>query len=135
MDNFIRSQVKGSSLEVCCGKSRIGDKTLDIDPAHKPDILADMEGINKFVSPHSFDTVIWDPPFTWYYKLSRFTKTLKKICSIANKRIIMVGSDRFAPGVKGWKRTLYWSAHEANTRIRFIWIYERTDNILGEIPA
>ena len=129
-EDFLKSMLIGNTLEVCCGISRLGDTTLDIDKNLKPDILGDMEEINNLVSPLSYDTILWDAPFTWYYKLKNYTSTLKKMVGIARKRIIVVGSNLFAPGVKGWRRSLYWGVQEANTRVRFVWIYDRTDEPL-----
>lgn len=95
-----------------------------------------MRNIDKLIDPNSYETVLWDAPFNFYYKLDEFSKTLKLIAGIATRRIIIVGSNLYAPGVKGWKRTLYWGAHEANTRIRLVWIYDRVDgNLKDEIPT
>ena len=131
--DFLKSNIRGKCLEVCSGESRIGDITLDIDASLNPDIKGDMRDLDKLVEPGAFGTVLWDAPFNFYYKLDEFTRTLKKIASIATDRIIVVGSNMFAPGLLGWKRTLYWGAHEANTRIRLIWIYDRIDSRLPSL--
>lgn len=58
---WLRNQIEGYSLHVCCGASKIGDVKLDIQP-QSPDVTqADMFQIP--FKPETFDTVICDPPW------------------------------------------------------------------------
>lgn len=61
VERLFREQATGRTLHVCCGKSDLGDVTVDRDPRNDPDVVADM-----FALPFeeaSFDTVICDPPW------------------------------------------------------------------------
>lgn len=61
VSRWIRERCEGRVLHVCCGKSTIGDVRIDRDPRNEPDIVADMD--NLPVSPATFDTGVWDPPW------------------------------------------------------------------------
>jgi hypothetical protein len=72
------------SLHVCCGKSKLGDVRVDLDPANEPDIICDA---NKLpFEDESFESVLCDPPyngkFQWNHDL------LKELSRVASKRII-----------------------------------------------
>lgn len=56
VERFVAKHVKGYSLNVCSGKSNIGDVKVDLDPEDKSIIRADM--INLPFADNIFDTVI-----------------------------------------------------------------------------
>lgn len=61
VNDFVKSKVKGYSLNVCAGESDIGDIKIDLDPKNKTVIKGDMKYL-KF-KDNTFDTVIQDPPW------------------------------------------------------------------------
>jgi hypothetical protein len=66
VDSWLRTQIIGSSLNVCKGRSNLGDVTIDIVRELEPTLLADLSHLpfeNK-----TFDTIICDPPFDYYAK-------------------------------------------------------------------
>lgn len=84
VEAVLESLLLPSSLHVCCGKSRLGDVRLDLDEAHKPDIVADAADIP--CADNEYDTVLCDPPYNgdhgWNHKL------LAELARVASKRII-----------------------------------------------
>ena len=72
------------SLHVCSGKSMLGDVRVDLDPANKPDVVADANDLP--FEDASFESVLCDPPyngkFQWNHDL------LKELSRVASKRII-----------------------------------------------
>ena len=59
VEEFVKSIMKGHSLNVCAGQSTLGDVKLDLDPADKSIIRGDM--IDLPFENCTFDTVIQDP--------------------------------------------------------------------------
>jgi hypothetical protein len=58
VEDFIRRKAKGYCLNVCAGKSAIGDVRIDLDPQARSVIKADMR--NLPFGDNTFDTVISD---------------------------------------------------------------------------
>jgi len=61
VENFVKSRIKGYSLNVCAGKSSLGDVKIDLDPQDKSIIRGDMKKLS--FGSNTFDTVIEDPPW------------------------------------------------------------------------
>lgn len=61
VEKFIKNKIIGYSLNICAGKSKLGDVKVDLDPKDKSIIKADMK--NLPFEDESFDTVIQDPPW------------------------------------------------------------------------
>jgi len=61
VEEFVKSRIKGYSLNVCAGKSSLGDVKMDLDPQDKSIIRGDMK--NLPFDTNTFDTVIEDPPW------------------------------------------------------------------------
>jgi len=61
VSRWFRERAEGRVLHVCCGKSEIGDVTVDADPENDPDMLADAKRLP--FKQCSFDTAIIDPPW------------------------------------------------------------------------
>lgn len=88
VDRWLEGQLIGTSLNVCKGKSTVGDITIDIVRDLSPCIVADLFHLpfpNK-----SFDTVICDPPFDYYGSL----KWIHELRRVANRRIILASNLR-----------------------------------------
>jgi len=61
VEDFIKEKIKGYSLNICAGLSKLGDVKIDLDPKDKSVIKSDMK---KLPFPDcTFDTVISDPPW------------------------------------------------------------------------
>lgn len=61
IEAFVKELIQGYSLNVCAGKSSLGDVKVDLDPEDKSVIKADMK--NLPFENETFDTVIQDPPW------------------------------------------------------------------------
>lgn len=61
VERLFREHMEGETLHVCCGKSDLGDITVDADPDRDPHVVADMFDLP--FGENTFDTVICDPPW------------------------------------------------------------------------
>jgi ubiquinone/menaquinone biosynthesis C-methylase UbiE len=61
VEEFVKSKIKGYSLNACAGKSPLGDVKIDLDPKDRSVIKADMKALP--FDDNTFDTVIQDPPW------------------------------------------------------------------------
>lgn len=84
VETWLRTKVIGSCLHLCCGNSHIGFRA-DIRPEVKPDIILDARW--PPFKPGSFDTVICDPPWSWYCSFS----WILRIKDLARRRLILSG--------------------------------------------
>lgn len=65
VDRYLRERTEAPSVNVCAGKSPLGDVKLDADRDLSPDVLADMERLP--LRDASFETVLFDPPWKLNY--------------------------------------------------------------------
>ena len=81
VEDFVRDKVKGYSLNVCAGKSPIGDVKIDLDPKDKSILKGDMR-LLPFES-NKFDTVISDPPWKigYYERFKPFFECVR-VCKV-----------------------------------------------------
>ena len=86
VEDFVREQVQGYSLNVCSGKSPLGDVKVDLDPKDKSIIQADMK--NLPFEDNTFDTVIEDPPWKidYYHRWKPFFECVR-VCKVGGKII------------------------------------------------
>lgn len=98
VERWLSKMVTGTSLNVCCGMSRVGDVRVDISEGTNRTEAGDL--FNLRFLPLSFDTVICDPPFEYY---NRF-KWAQNLGHLARKRLIL-SVDRSLPRLKrgAWK--------------------------------
>lgn len=61
VEDFVKNKIKGYSLNICAGKSFLGDVKIDLDPQNKTVIKAEMKQLP--FEDEVFDTVIQDPPW------------------------------------------------------------------------
>ena len=84
VESLIATLLLPKSLHVCCGKSQLGDVRCDIDPANKPDVIADAASLP--FDDVSFESVLCDPPYNgkmqWQHDL------LSELSRVARRRII-----------------------------------------------
>ena len=80
VDDFVRQRMKGYSLNVPCGKSKLGDVRVDLEQHDSKTRIADMKDLP--FETNTFDTVISDPPwkigfydrFRQFFELVRVAK-------------------------------------------------------------
>lgn len=81
VDTFVRSLIQGRTLNACAGKSTIGDIKIDLDPANKSVLKADMRDLP--FENESFDTVVQDPPWKiGYYERMRPFFECVRVCKV-----------------------------------------------------
>ena len=81
VEEFVKTKIKGYSLNACSGKSSLGDVKLDLDPQDRTIIRGDM--INLPFKDNEFDTVIQDPPWKigFYQRMKPFFECVR-VCKI-----------------------------------------------------
>jgi len=117
-EGWVRNQIKGFSLNVCCGTSNLGDVRVDIDPKVYPDVIADMHHLP--FRKMSFDTVICDPPFKEYFNVG-WVMDLK---DLARQRVILSTPQVNIKFPKGWSRRIV-AMDDGLFYLRLFQIYDR----------
>lgn len=83
VEKFLKTQLLGTSLHICCGLSSLGDVRLD-KYAENVDIIGDAARVpfpNK-----SFNTVLIDPPYNGKFQWNH--DMLSEIFRVASNRVI-----------------------------------------------
>jgi len=86
IEDFVRGKIIGKSLNICAGKSPLGDVKVDLDPQNSSVIKGDMK---KLPFPdESFDTVIQDPPWKiGYFDRWQIFFECVRVCRIGGRII------------------------------------------------
>lgn len=84
VEEHVKGLLRGNSLHVCCGLSKLGNIRLDNDPAVGPDILGDAAKLP--FKDDAFDTVLCDPPYNYKYQWNH--DMLSEIVRVASQRVI-----------------------------------------------
>ena len=86
VEEFIRKNIKGYSLNVCSGMSDLGDKKIDLDPQDRSIIKADMK--NLPFKDETFYTVFSDPPWKigYYDRWKPFLECVR-VCKVGGQII------------------------------------------------
>ena len=106
-DLWLKKLCIGRTLNFPCGMSQIGDVRADKDKSVKPDIIADIRAFEFTFKHGEFDTVICDPPFS-FWAFNKVYSWLPNFALLAQKRLVFR-----CPLVclripqKGWKREYY----------------------------
>lgn len=81
IEEFVRSKLKGYSLNICSGKSPLGDVRLDLDPQDRTVIKGDMIALPY--PDNTFDTVVEDPPWKigFYQRMKPFFECVR-VCKV-----------------------------------------------------
>lgn len=83
VESLLKTLLIGESLHLCCGKSTLGSKRLDL---HEPDVDYQVDAANTGLDDKCFDTVLCDPPYNgemqWNHDL------LTELARLASRRII-----------------------------------------------
>ena len=134
VERWLQEMSIGDTLNVCCGKSFVGDIRIDTDPNSNRTEEGDL--FNLPFSPLSFDTVICDPPFSYY---NRF-RWILKLADIARERFLLSSPNiSVRLSRRNWRRTLYYSegnaakGHSRGTLfLRMYWCFDRKNHRLDE---
>ena len=86
-ENWLKKLCIGRTLNFPCGMSYVGDVRADKDESVKPDILADVRSFEFSFKRGEFDTVICDPPFS-FWALNKVYSWFPEFCRLAKKRLI-----------------------------------------------
>jgi len=122
-EEFLVSKwIVGSSLHVCCGISRLGDKRFDISEKVKPDILGDI--LNNTLPNDFADTVISDPAWNLGF-IPKYWKELKRI---AKKRIVVIALAQMHEGRDWHKIHEEVISRENGFQVKVLTVYERQSN-------
>lgn len=107
---FIKSKLKGYSLNVCAGKNPICDVNIDLDPQDPKISQADMR--NLPFSDNTFDTVISDPPWKigFYQRMKPFFECVR-VCKIGGTIIY----------------NAYWIPKSKFVKLKEIWVRQDTE--------
>lgn len=86
ISEFVETKVKGYTLNVPCGKSKLGDIRADKDP--QEDGIEKVEMTSLPWDDNTFDTVIQDPPWKigFYQRMKPFFECVR-VCKIGGKII------------------------------------------------
>lgn len=118
-EEWIKGMLIGYSLHLCCGNSKIGDVRMDILKRLKPDIVGDL--FHLPFRPLSFDTVLVDPPFNYYFKVG----WCYTVSDLARKRVIFSTPTtilRLKPSV--WDKKVY-AIDDGKMFMRIFQIFDR----------
>ena len=96
VEEIIKKKIKGYSLHVCCGVSRLGDVKIDLLPQSKDVIKGDVR--NLPFRPNTFDTVLCDPPWHMPYHLR--WKLLFEIRDVCKWGGHIIFNSLWLPGIK-----------------------------------
>lgn len=83
VENFIASQIVGTSLHICCGKSLLGDVRLDL---YEPTTNVVGDAARLPFRDCGFDTLIIDPPYNGKFQWNH--DMLSELGRVSNKRFI-----------------------------------------------
>lgn len=134
VEKWLQEIAIGRTLNVCCGMSKVGEVRVDIDPSSNRTEEGDM--FNLRFEPRSFDTVICDPPFSYYNHF----KWILKLADIADKRLLISSPPMMLKlSRKNWSRELYYASGNATRDhprgtlfLRLYWCFDRLNHKLPE---
>lgn len=131
VENWLQKMALGRTLNVCSGMSRVGDVRVDIDPDTNRTDDGDLFDLNY--RPLSFDTVICDPPFSYYVTGKNRFRWIGSLRKIARKRILLSSNqvnptNFFHP--QRWDTQLF-ALIRHTPYVRFYWRFDRRDGMLA----
>lgn len=122
---LIKKYIKGYSLNVPCGMSKLGDVRVDIDPNLNPDIVADMNDLP--FENETFDTIISDP----LWKLNFFKRMIPffecvRVCKVGG---VIIYNATWIPTSKAVKlKEVIVRQENSFTNSSIISIFEKVNN-------
>lgn len=129
VDAFLKKECVGLTLNVCSGRSTVGDVRIDVMKEHNPDIIADL--LHLPFKDKTFDTVICDPPFNyWQQRMKQFAILLELKRLTKTKLILASGLfPRLSVG-KAWKREFLIQLHRATLTMKLWQIFTYQNSML-----
>lgn len=130
-ERWLRRMVVGSSLNVCCGMSRVGDVRIDTDPTTNRTVEGDLFAARDTFGYLSFDTVICDPPYDYYFgKNFGHFKWFLQLSDIAKKRLIISAPQiQLRLRKRDWHTELY-SMRNFGAYLRLYWVFDRKNGTI-----
>lgn len=123
VERWLDKMKLGKTLNVCCGMSKVGDVRIDTDAKTNRTEAGDVMKLT--FKPGSFDTVICDPPFSYYNHF----KWLQRLGDIAKKRMLISGPtialNNFLPRFKAELYALTASGGQGPMFLRLYWVFDR----------
>jgi len=108
IEDFVKKHIKGYSLNVPCGKSKLGDERLDIDPNLSMREAYDMFKNKLPYGDSVFDTIISDPPWKMgHYFRPRIFFELVRVCKVGGHIIYnatWIPTSKFTKLIGTWIR-------------------------------
>ena len=124
VDLWLKTECVGFTLNVCCGKSVVGDIKIDLERQLKPTIIADM--FHLPFRDKIFETAVCDPPFNYYGSI----KWLHELRRVAKKRIILASNLRRISVGKNWSVRFVISRHKATMMMKLWQIFTNKVSVL-----
>jgi hypothetical protein len=124
VEKWIWRQTRGDVVSFPSGMSKLGLR-IDGDPNVKPDFVMTLEDFIK--SNIECDTLITDPPFSWYNKF----KWAAQLSNHARRRFILSTPGSVLPRLRGWSCRWYALLTPGKFFIRHILIYDRKNRMLA----
>ncbi len=86
VEEFVKSRIRGYSINICAGKSPLGDVKIDLDPKNTDVLKGDMRQLPY--PDNTFDTVIQDPPWKigYYQRMKPFFECVR-VCKVGGRII------------------------------------------------
>jgi len=128
IEDFIEERIRGYSLNIPCGKSKLGDEKLDIDSK-----LSMREAYNFFkdkipFDDNTFDTVISDPPWKMgHYFRPRLFFELVRVCKVGGQ---IIYNAPWIPTSKYVKPKEYWIRQSSQfSNVSIISVFEKVKDV------
>jgi len=122
IEEFVKPRVKGYSLNVCAGKSSIGDVKIDLNPQNKSVKKGNMNKLQ--FGNNTFDTVIEDPPWKigFYKRMKPFFECVR-VCKVGGQ---IIYNAYWIPTSKQVKRKELWLRQDSDwTNCSVISVFEK----------
>ena len=130
VERWLRRSCIGRTLNVCCGMSLVGDVRIDTDWRSNRTEAGDLFSLT--FENQSFDTVICDPPFSYYNRFS----WIAKIRDIARKRVLISSpatNIRMMFSRRNWNFALYAVGDHGSPMLRLYWCFDRCNGFIEVI--
>ena len=126
VEEFVKSKIQGYSLNVCAGKSTLGNVKIDLDPKDKSILKGDMRKLQ--FDDNTFDTVIQDPPWKigFYERMTPFFECVR-VCKVGG---IIIYNAYWIPTSKYVKlKKIYVRQDKQWTNTSIISVFEKIEDI------
>lgn len=117
---------KPEVCHVCCGKSKIGEIRVDIDPENNPTLLADAWNLSKILGVGKQNVIVIDPPWQINWRQRQLLSYEMRDCLKVGGTLIQ--NSPWSPWCVGMEILAIWkvSSHFNNyTDLRDFWILRR----------